>query len=85
MPALRVLLCSLLLSQSSFDLRGAMFLVFNAQLKLFNFFLQGLVLHMEVIDELLHINALVTSLVHALKQPRNDVVEARPQFFFLLS
>ena len=40
---------------------------------------------MEVIDELLHINALVTSLVHALKQPRNDVVEARPQLFFLLS
>ena len=83
MPALRVLLCSLLLSQSSFDLRGAMFLVFNAQLKLFYFFLQGLILHMEVIDELLHIDTLVSSLVHALEQSGHDIIESCPQLFFL--
>lgn len=60
-----------------------MLLVFNAKLKFFNFFLQSLILHMEVIDELLHIDALVTGLVHALEEPRHDIVESCPQLFFL--
>ena len=83
MPALSVLLSSLLLCQTTFNLRGTMLLVFNAKLKFFNFFLQSLILHMEVIDELLHIDALVTSLVHALEQSGHDIVESCPQLFFL--
>ena len=61
-----------------------MLLVFDAKLKFFNFFLQSLILHMEVIDELLHIDALVSSLVHALEQSGHDIIESCPQLFFLL-
>jgi len=51
-------------------------LVFDAKLQLFDFFVELSVLEVESINELSDINFLIVSLVHSLKQIRDDGFKA---------
>ena len=84
MHRVRIFLRLALLHQSTFDLRCPVLLVPYTQIQIFDLLFQGGVLRVERIDELLHVNSLVTSFVHALEESINYFVEAIPQFVLFL-
>ena len=83
MPTICVLFGSALVLQTLINLRCTLLLVFDSKLELLYLLLQGLVLHMEVVDEFLDVDALVTRFVHSLEKLRDDLIKTLTQVCLL--
>mmetsp|Transcript_22785 Transcript_22785/g.28212 ORF Transcript_22785/g.28212 Transcript_22785/m.28212 type:complete len:86 (+) Transcript_22785:1254-1511(+) len=83
MPTIGILFGSALVGQATLYLSSAVLLIFDTQLQLFDFLLQTRVLIVEVVDELLDVDALVTRLVHALEEPRDHFIKTLSQVSLL--
>jgi|Transcript_28229 hypothetical protein len=83
MSTIGILFGSALVGQATLYLSSAVLLIFDTQLQLFDFLLQTRVLIVEVVDELLDVDALVTCLVHALEEPRDDFIKTLSQVSLL--
>ncbi len=72
----RGFLLSLHLSETLLDLPSSLILVFDSELKLFNFFIHHLILLVERVYKLCDIDSIITTLVHSLKNFIDHLVES---------